>query len=247
MFKKILASVGIGAAKVDTILQTEHLLPGQTFNAEIFIKGGDVDQELSGLELALMTKAKVETQDGSHFRNQVIQQWKISDKTTIHPDQEIRIPFSAQLHPETPITELPVGMNQSVVWIATGLSIDLAIDASDKDPLYIYPNEAVKHCMQVMEMSGYRMVKADVEKGFLSAPGFSSQSGIYQELEYRPNNHSLFGVKEVELSFIPEADRTHVLIELDRAFRGDGYVSLTIAHNQSGLEQVRHQIEQLLR
>lgn len=29
MFKKILASVGIGAAKVDTILETEHLQPGQ--------------------------------------------------------------------------------------------------------------------------------------------------------------------------------------------------------------------------
>jgi len=26
MFKKILASVGIGAAKVDTILETEHLI-----------------------------------------------------------------------------------------------------------------------------------------------------------------------------------------------------------------------------
>ncbi|MAD89736.1 MAG: sporulation control protein Spo0M, partial [Pseudoalteromonas sp.] len=34
MFKKILASVGIGAAKVDTILETEHLYPGQKFQAQ---------------------------------------------------------------------------------------------------------------------------------------------------------------------------------------------------------------------
>ena len=247
MFKKILASVGIGAAKVDTVLQTEHLLPGQEFHAEIVITGGDAPQELSGLELALMTKAKVETDEGSYFRNQVIQQWHLADKTTIQPGQEIRIPFTAQLHPETPVTELPVRMNQTVVWLATGLSIDMALDASDKDHLYIYPNEAVQECMQVMERAGYQMMKADVETGYISAPGFRSNSGIYQELEYRPNSRSLFGVKEVELSFVPEAHQTHVLIELDRAFRGDGYRSLTIAHTDSGIANVRNQLEHLLR
>ncbi|BDM65344.1 SpoOM protein [Shewanella sp. NFH-SH190041] len=247
MFKKILASVGIGAAKVDTILQTEHLLPGQRFHAEIVIKGGDAPQELSGLELALMTKAKVESDNGSYFKNQVIQQWHLSDRKTIQPGEEIRLPFTAQLHPETPITELPVRHNQSVVWLATGLSIDLALDASDKDLLYIYPNEAVKHCLGVMERAGYQMMKADVEQGFLSAPGFRSNSGIYQELEYRPNSLSLFGVKEVELSFVPEANQTHVLIELDRTFSRDGYRTLTIPHTATGLEQVRYQLEQLLR
>lgn len=88
MFKKILASVGIGAAKVDTILQTEHLLPGQRFHAEIVIKGGDAPQELSGLELALMTKAKVESDNGSYFKNQVIQQWHLSDRKTIQPGKK---------------------------------------------------------------------------------------------------------------------------------------------------------------
>ncbi|MCL1036321.1 sporulation protein [Shewanella submarina] len=247
MFKKILASVGIGAAKVDTVLQTEHLLPGQEFHAEIVITGGDVPQELSGLELALMTKAKVESDEGSYFRNQVIQQWHLADKTTIQPGEEIRIPFTAQLHSETPVTELPVRMNQTVVWLATGLNIDMALDASDKDHLYIYPNEAVLECMQVMERAGYQMMKADVEKGYISAPGFRSNSGIYQELEYRPNSRSLFGVKEVELSFVPEAHQTHVLIELDRGFRGDGYRSLTIAHTDADIANVRNQLEHLLR
>ena len=38
MFKKILASVGIGAAKVDTVLETEHLQPGQLFNAQRYCR-----------------------------------------------------------------------------------------------------------------------------------------------------------------------------------------------------------------
>ncbi|CAM3628525.1 sporulation protein [Parendozoicomonas haliclonae] len=247
MFKKLLASVGIGAAKVDTILHTEHLLPGQTFQAEIVITGGNVDQDLSGLDLALMTRAKTETDDGERFVSHVIQQWRLSDQITLKAEEVIRLPFTGKLHNETPVTELPVTNNQCEVWLATGLNIDMALDASDRDPLYIYPNDAMKSCMAAMENAGYFMAKADVEKGHLKGGNFSSHSGIYQEIEFRPRSVSLFGVKEVELSFIPEAGQTHVLIELDRSFRGDSYASLTIPHTPEGLNHVPYQLEQLLR
>lgn len=246
MFKKLLASVGIGAAKVDTILHTEHLQPGQPFHADIIINGGDVAQDLSGLELALMTSAKIETDDGIHFVDHVIQKWELSEHATIQPHEEIRLPFSARLHPETPITELNANNNQCEVWLTTGLNIDMGVDASDRDVLHIYPNEAMALCMKAMERAGYKMIKADVEKGFLNASGFRSHSGIYQELEYRPESSSFFGVKEVELSFLPEAEQTHVLIELDRSFQGDSYCSLTIPHTPQGLTNIPEQLESLL-
>ncbi|MBS3796301.1 MULTISPECIES: sporulation protein [unclassified Pseudoalteromonas] len=246
MFKKILASVGIGAAKVDTVLQTEHLHPGQKFHAEIIIKGGDVEQDISGLELALMTRVKVEADDGAYFANHIIDKWRVSEKLTLQPGEEHRIPFEARLHSETPITEFSAGYNQTQVWIQTGLNIDLALDASDRDVLHIYPNEAVKACMQAMDKLGFSLVKADVEKGYLRAPSFQSTSGCYQELEYRPGNRGMFGIQEVELSFVPEAHKTHVLIELDRAFRADGYIDLTIEHDHVNLSQICDQLERLI-
>ncbi len=246
MFKKLLASIGIGAAKVDTILHTEHLLPGQVFQADILITGGDVAQELSGLELALMTRVKVETDDSHHFVNHVIQKWSLSDTIQLQPGEEIKLPFSAPLHPETPITELNTVNNQCHVWLATGLNIDMGVDASDKDILRIYPTEAMMCCLQFMEQAGYTMKKADVEKGFLKGPGFSSHSGIYQELEYRPKSSGFFSKKEVELSFVPTANETHVLIEIDSNFRGDSYKSFTIPHTQHGLEHAYEQLGYLL-
>ena len=245
MFKKILASVGIGAAKVDTILETEHLYPGQKFQAQIIIEGGDVEQQVSGLELALMTRVKVESDDGEYFTNHVLDKWRISEQFTIAPSEKKVIPFEARLHSETPITELNAGYNHSFVWIETGLDIDLAIDPNDKDTLHIYPNEAVKACMQAMDKLGFSLVKADVEKGYLRASSFQSTSGCYQELEYKPNARSLFGIQEIELSFVPEAHKTHVLIELDRAFRGDGYVDLTIEHDHVNVSQLCDQLERL--
>ena len=245
MFKKILASVGIGAAKVDTVLETEHLQPGQKFNAVIVIKGGDVEQEISGLDLALMTRVKVESDDGEYFTNHVIEKWRITDIGMIAAGTEKHIPFEARLHSETPITEINAGYNQSHVWLETGLDIDLALDPTDRDALHIYPNDAVSTLMEAMDRLGFSLVKADVEKGYLKAPTFQSHSGCYQELEYRPNSRSLFGLQEIELSFVPEAHKTHVLIELDRAFRGDGYVDLTIEHDHVNLSQLCDQLERL--
>ncbi len=245
MFKKILASVGIGAAKVDTVLETEHLQPGQKFNAVIVIKGGDVDQEISGLDLALMTRVKVESDDGEYFTNHVIEKWRITDIGMIAAGAEKHIPFEARLHSETPITEINAGYNQSHVWLETGLDIDLALDPTDRDALHIYPNDAVSTLMEAMDRLGFSLVKADVEKGYLKASTFQSHSGCYQELEYRPNSRSLFGLQEIELSFVPEAHKTHVLIELDRAFRGDGYVDLTIEHDHVNLSQLCDQLERL--
>ncbi len=246
MFKKILASVGIGATKVDTVLHTEHLQPGQKFSAEIIINGGDVEQELSGLELALMTKVKVSSDDGDYFTDHVIDRWRIADKRVIEPGEQVVIPFEARLHSETPITEIDSGLNQSRVWLATGLNIDMALDASDKDPLFIYPNEAVKAFMEAMTRCGFRLVKSDVEKGFLNTANFHSNSGCYQELEYKPTGMSIFGTREVELSFVPEAHRTHVLIEIDRAFSGDGYIDMTVEHDQVNVNQLCDQLEHLL-
>ncbi|WP_105168743.1 sporulation protein [Pseudoalteromonas sp. T1lg23B] len=245
MFKKILASVGIGAAKVDTVLETEHLHPGQKFQARIIIEGGDVSQEINGLEMALMTKVKVENDDGHYFANHVIEKWKIGERFEVSANERKIIPFEARLHSETPLTELNAGYNHSHVWLETGLDIDLALDPTDRDALHIYPNDAIKTCMMAMEKLGFGLVKADVEQGYLRASNFHTVSGCYQELEYRPQRQSMFGIQEVELSFVPEAHKTHVLIELDRAFRGDGYVDLTIEHDQVNLSQLCDQLERL--
>lgn len=245
MFKKILASIGIGAAKVDTVLETEHLHPGQTFNAQVVISGGKVAQEVKGLELALMTKVKVQREGENYFANHVIEKWKVSDTFQIQPDEIKSIPFEARLHAETPITQINAGYNHCYVWIETGLDIDLSLDPKDEDSLVIYPNEAIKACMQAMEKLGFSLIRADVEKGHLKANTYQSISGCYQELEYRQSSNALFDLKEVELSFITETHKTHVLIELDRALKANGYVDLTIEHDEVNLSQLCDQLERL--
>ncbi len=245
MFNKVLASFGIGAAKVDTVLATETLYPGQDFHAEIHIQGGEVDQVIDNIDLALMTKAKTECNDSTQWVNFCLASWQIPVNQTIAANQRVSVPFQAQLNPETPITFIEQGYNQSVVWLQTGLDIDFAVDPTDTDAITVLPTPIIEHFLHAMNQLGYRLVKTDVEKGFINAPGFRSQSGCYQEFEFKPNSRRFFGIKEVELSFVCEPNQTHVLIELDRAFSGDGYQSVSM-DNQSSLSTVQSYLQRLL-
>nr|WP_320014668.1 sporulation protein [uncultured Desulfobacter sp.] len=55
MFKKMFAKMGFGSVKVDAILTTNQFYPGGTVEGRIEIKGGDVEQEISAINLKLKT------------------------------------------------------------------------------------------------------------------------------------------------------------------------------------------------
>lgn len=245
MFKKLLASVGIGGATVDTVLQTENLKPNAEFQADIVIRGGDTEQTLSGLELRLMTEAKREGEEGTTWEPVILDRWALHEEMTVAAHEEIIIPFTATLPTETPITEIQAQKHQSHVWLETGLSIDMARDASDKDYLAIAPTPVIHMVLSAMDHCGYKLAKADVEVGYLNGANFSSHSGIYQELEYKPKGMGIF-TKEVELSFITEDDHTHILMERDRRMGGDSYSSYSFDNHTSSMNSVLAQIKSML-
>lgn len=54
------------------------------------------------------------------------------------------------------------------VWIQTGLEIDMALDASDKDYLTVLPSKAMSNFLEAMERCAYKLFQADAEKPYLS-------------------------------------------------------------------------------
>ncbi len=246
MFKKLLASIGIGNATVDTILLTETLLPGNPFHCEIRIQGGDVEQTLSGIDLCLMTKLFVEVEDGEHRENLCLAQWRIQEAVTLAANEKRIIPFHGTLPFETPITHLPLSRHDTQVWLATDLNIDMGIDASDIDVLRIEPTAVMQQVIKSVESQGFVLKKADVEKGFLNGGHFQSRSGGYQELEFVPAGWGFSRLQEVEVSFVPEAHCTHVFIELDRRFSGDSYKTFTVSHTEHDVLQIAERISTLL-
>ena len=97
-----------------------------------------------------------------------------------------------------------------------------------------------------ISQSGYRLFKVDIEAGGVRGSGFQSHLPCYQEYEFKPESRSFFGAKELEVTFVDNGQETGVLIEIDRAFLGDGYRSISIPNHCSTVESVRPYIERLL-
>lgn len=247
MFKKLLAAVGIGGTKVNTIVKSTGLFPGSPIEGEVHVQGGEVAQELEGLTLRLMTEVEVEVGDQEHRQSYVLAEWRLPASGRIDPGHLIRVPFRVELPWETPVTVIPGLSRSAKVWLKTGLAIDDAVDAGDHDELRIQPTPAMVAVMRAVEAAGFRPMRGDVEKGTLRGAGFSSTVGCYQELEYRPTG---FGggwrFKEIELSFIARPNQLHLLLEVDRTFGGDSLRSFTFPTNVDA-ETVSRQLNSVLR
>lgn len=236
MFGKLKASLGIGAAKVDTVLESMSVFQGETLKGVVHIQGGDVEQHIDAINLKLCTEVKVESDSGASYQSFIIGKLQAVQPFTIQPGENKQVPFELKLDDETPITALNALKNMCHVWVETSLDIDFAIDPKDRDFLEIKPLPVAAKVISAIEQAGFSMVKADVEKGYLRGGNFSSKSGCYQEVEFR--NNGFVNKKEIELSFILNGSVVHCLAEVDRAMsmRGDQYVSFTLPLTASDAE-----------
>ncbi|KOO05497.1 sporulation protein [Vibrio nereis] len=236
MFGKLKASLGIGAAKVDTVLESMSVFQGETLKGVVHIQGGDVEQHIDAINLKLCTEVKVESDSGASYQSFIIGKLQAVQPFTIQPGENKQVPFELKLDDETPITALNALKNMCHVWVETSLDIDFAIDPKDRDFLEIKPLPVAAKVISAIEQAGFSMVKADVEKGYLRGGNFSSKSGCYQEVEFR--NNGFVNKKEIELSFILNGSVMHCLAEVDRAMsmRGDQYVSFTLPLTASDAE-----------
>ncbi len=227
MLKNLLAKVGIGSAKVDTVLENMTLTQGDIAQGTVRIQGGNVDQDINRVTISVMTTAK----DDDIHMDVAIGSIHINSPMKLAAGQQLEIPFSFKLPSETPITSIAAGKNTSKVWVATELDIESGLDSTDRDYLTVLPHPAVEMMVNKFLQNNFVFKKVDVEKGYLNGSTFSSTSGIYQEIEMRPASRGFSWnsrtVNEVELSFIVEESMVHLLVEVDRSFAGDGYVSVS--------------------
>ena len=100
--------------------------------------------------------------------------------------------------------------------------------------------EAMKNC-------GFSLYQSDVEKGYLQARDFHSRSGCYQELEFRASGFGRWEINEIEVSFVPDEELTHVMLEVDRKFRRDKLTTLTLYHDELNPRALAEQIQGMLR
>ena len=216
VFNKVLASIGIGSAKVDTKLEKNQYKLGETVSGIVEITGGAVEQEISEIYLTLHTNYKMERDDHTYYKDATIQHYLINQSFTISANEKREVPFSFQLPYETPLT-----YGKSKVWIKTGMDIKNALDPKDEDYIQVVANLLVQNTLTAIQELGFQMREVECEE---TPFRFHASSTYIQEFEFVPVRGAYRGkFKEVEFVFVVKDENAlELVIEMDRKARGLG-------------------------
>ena len=199
---KMLASVGIGAARVDTQLEQDTVRLGEQLRGRVVIEGGKTAQRVEYVALHVMTRVKHD----EHYQNEAALEFRLGGPIEVGSGSRQELPFDITVPYHAPLT-----MPGTDLWLETGASVS-GMDPTDQDRLVIRPNAPVEALLSGADRLGLRLRRSDMQR----AHGWGH--GLVQELEFHPP-HGL-GTSEVEMILLPQADRVEVILEVDRRARG---------------------------
>ncbi|MBS4190891.1 sporulation protein [Bacillus sp. FJAT-49705] len=214
IFNKMLASVGIGAATVDTKLEHDTVVPGGEIRGVVEINGGNVEQRIDDIYLSLNTTYVKEVDDRKYTASGLIDRFRLTDSFTLMANERKVIPFSFIIPADTPLS-----IGKTKVWIATGLDIKNAVDSTDKDFIRVHPNEIMDSVLQAVSGLGFRLREAECEQ---ASYRLQRRLPFIQEFEFVPTSGPFRGrLDELEVTFFPVSSfETEILMQVDRRARG---------------------------
>jgi sporulation-control protein len=213
-FNKVFASVGIGSAAVDTKLEKDTYMPGETVNGVVEIKGGKIDQQVDEIYLTLNTTYLRESDDKKYTVTAAIEKFRLTTPFVIRANEKKDIPFSFQLPLDTPLS-----IGRSKIWVTTGLDIKGGVDPSDKDYLKVVPNSLMSAVFNAIDNLGFRIREADCEEAPRRLRG---RLPFVQEFEFVPIAGLFRGrLDELEVVFFPSGNgMLDIMFQVDRRARG---------------------------
>ncbi|PWW30199.1 sporulation-control protein [Cytobacillus oceanisediminis] len=215
-FNKVLASVGIGSAKVDTKLERDTVTPGEALKGVVEITGGNTEQKIDDIYLSLNTTYIKESDDKKYTVSGLIDRFRLAESFTLAANERKEIPFTFNLPSDTPLS-----FGKTKIWVATGLDIKNAVDPTDQDFIRVVPNPLMDSVLNAVSNMGFRLREAECEQ----APNrLRHRLPFIQEFEFVPVSGPFRGrLDELEVVFFPQpSGETEILIQVDRKARGLG-------------------------
>ena len=228
LFNKMLASVGIGSATVDTKLDKSRYTAGEMIRGNVEITGGNTAQDVDCIYLTLYTTYIREANDRKYTDTAAICRFQVSEPFTIGAGEKKSIPFSFELPYTTPITA-----GQTRIWVQTELDIKMAVDPTDKDFIEVTASPLANEVLGAVKRLGFRLREVECEKAPFS---LRTPHVFIQEFEFTATNATYRRrLDELEVTFINQsADHVEVLLQIDRRARGlGGFLSEALEMDES--------------
>ncbi|MCS1352778.1 sporulation protein [Mechercharimyces sp. CAU 1602] len=201
-FSKALASMGIGAARVDSRLEKSVYHQGETIFGEIYIQGGQVRQKIDEIYLYLI----VRYHEGDAMKEYKIDEYRISEIFEIGPQENRVVPFEIQLPYDTPLTT-----TDTLIYLKTGLDIQMAINPNDEDGIEVRAHSMVERIVTAIESVGFHLEEVECELS-----NHYSRYPFVQEFKFEPNYGYKQDIDELEVIFHVGEHQVEVDMEIDR-------------------------------
>lgn len=211
LFKKVLASVGIGSAKVDTRLASAQIEVGGELRGVVEIQGGQLEQQVDRIYLYLKTQYQKEQNDRKVAVQVEVARFLITEGFLLQPNERRDIPFCFTVPDHTPVT-----LQRAPVWIETGLDIRNAVDPTDHDHIQVLPHKHMQVVLNALDDLGFRLREVSNEY----APRLGRGLPFVQEFEFVPTTHFRGALDELEVMFYIQGDDLELLLQVDRKARG---------------------------
>lgn len=210
MFGKMLASIGIGGAKVDARVPNTPVRPGDMLSGEIHIKGGGQEQHIKKISMALTTRYQYQTDDGNiHHADHELTCGDVAENVTVRPGAELVFPFEFEVPAETPTTT-----DVQQVYLRTGLDIAMAVDPSDTDEIEVHPDELAEAVLAEAEDLGFEHTH---RSGICHRSHYHDHVPFRQEFELTPRSGAYRGrLEEIQLVFDVHPEGVAVMVQVDR-------------------------------
>ncbi len=209
MLQKLLATLGVGGATIETTI-TAPARQGGTLQGTIVVQGGSVPQEVRDVVLALRVPARRESGDHTITETLTVAHGQVPLRTTLEPGARHQAAF------QLPIPfDCPLSLGPTHVTLATGLDVAGAVDAGDRDPVRVLPDATLGALIDACAALGFAHQPRSGEVSYQKR-GWFGQVPL-QELKFRPQGGAYRGVLD-ELEFVISRDGASVeaLVEIDR-------------------------------
>lgn len=195
MFKRVLAKLGVGSAKVNLLLDKEEYTLGDTVEGELLVEGGTVEQYIQKIDVELVMEVQVKERVFSH----IVETASFHTPFHVAPFENKVFPFTFTLPNNLPISGKTVRYH-----FVTRLDIADGIDHSDRDPLIILPPERLNNVLKALERLGFREKRNS-----------RSFDGYVQEFEFFPTDFMRERIEELEFVAAFEENGIRMLLEVD--------------------------------
>lgn len=196
MLKELMATIGIGSAKVKLKTESPEVEIGGTYKGYIEIKGGSVEQVVKKVYVNLVLTSAYGSGSNIRHVNRTISTVTVMNKMILKPDQDLFIPIEFKIPLNIPVTK-----GRTRYYIMAGLEINQAIDPKASMPVKILPNSYMQMVFEAFSMLGFK------EKA-----GFGDFAGMYQEFEFVPTKFMSEELDVIEI--FPSTGEEEILISL---------------------------------